>query len=43
MGVYQVEGILSDEDLFRRLRVRAQARDPQTCAGRKAALPKQWS
>lgn len=26
MGVYQVEGILSDEDLFRRLRVRAQAR-----------------
>jgi LysM repeat protein len=26
MGVYQVVGILSDEDLFRRLRVRAQAR-----------------
>ena len=26
MGVYQVEGMLSDEDLFRRLRVRAQAR-----------------
>ena len=26
MGVYQVVGVLSDEDLFRRLRVRAQAR-----------------
>ena len=26
MGVYQVVGMLSDEDLFRRLRVRAQAR-----------------
>lgn len=29
VGVYQISGILSDEDLFRRLRLRAQARGPE--------------
>ena len=38
MGVYQVVGVLSDEDLFRRLRVRAQARGPEGIEDLVAAL-----
>lgn len=38
MGVYQAVGVLSDEDLFRRLRVRAQARGAEGMGDLVAAL-----
>ncbi len=38
MGVYQIVGVLSDENLFRRLRVRAQARGPEGIDDLVAAL-----